>query len=312
NDIVKNTKRIIAVNRNLGFFTTGYNYLIQIIPAVIVAPLFIRGQAPFGVIPQAAMAFAHLLGAFSLIITQFQQISSYAVVVARLSALGDGADRVGAKDVSRIQTDETNGDLAWDHLTLRSPHDGRVLVHDLSVAVPMGRRVLVTGPSEAGRIALFRATAGLWHAGEGRIAHPPADAIMFIPERPYLPPGTLRQSLVALVGDATVDDARTLDVLRALGLDNVVARAGGLDVEQDWDELLSLGEQQQLAVARVVLAGPRIVLLDRPATLLGAEDGARALALLAAHGMTCVTFAADDRFAPQHDARLELADDGSW
>src|SRR6185436_13948234 len=85
--LVSNFRRIIAVNRNLGFFTTGYNWMIQIIPALIVAPLFIAGQAEFGVITQSAMAFAHLLGAFSLVVTQFQVISSYAAVLARLSTL---------------------------------------------------------------------------------------------------------------------------------------------------------------------------------------------------------------------------------
>ena len=311
-DIVENTKRIIAVNRNLGFFTIGYNYLIQIIPAIIVAPLFIRGEAPFGVIPQSAMAFAHLLGAFSLIVTQFQQISSYAVVIARLSALAEGTDRAAAKDASRIAIDETNGALAWDHLTLRSPHDQRVLVDDLSLVVPPGLRVLVTGGNEAGRTALFRATAGLWHAGEGRVAHPPPDAIMFIPERPYLPPGTLRKSLVPMGSDAAIKDARILEVLGALGIDSVVARVNGLDVEHDWDDVLSLGEQQQLAMARVVLAAPRFVLLDRPATVLDADNLTRALVLLAAHGITSVTFAPDAWLAPQHDAVLELTPDGRW
>jgi vitamin B12/bleomycin/antimicrobial peptide transport system ATP-binding/permease protein len=311
-DLVENMKRIIAVNRNLGFFTTGYNYLIQIIPVLIVAPLFIRGQAPFGVISQSSMAFSHLLGAFSLIITQFQQISAYAVVVARLSALAEGVERVTARDVPGIEIDDTGTDLAWDHLTLRSPHDGRLLVDDLTLSVPRGMRALVTGPSEAGRIALFRATAGLWHVGEGRIVHPPPDAISFIPERPYLPPGTLRQSLVRTGSEARVGEARILDVLRALGIESVVAQAGGLDVEHDWDNLLSLGEQQQLAFARVVLAAPRFVLLDRPATLLSAEDVARAVALLAADGITSVTFAPDAQLAARHDAQLEVADDGTW
>jgi putative ATP-binding cassette transporter len=311
-DIVENTKRIITVNRNLGFFTTGYNYLIQIIPAIIVAPLFIRGQAPFGVIPQSAMAFAHLLGAFSLIITQFQQISSYAVVVARLSALAEGTDRAAAKDGSRIEVDETTGSLAWDHLTLRSPHDGRVLVDDLSLVVPPDLRLLVTGPNEAARMALFRATAGLWHTGEGRVAHPPPDAIMFIPERPYLPPGTLRESLVPMGDAAATKDARILEVLRALGVDSVVPRVNGLDAEHDWDDVLSLGEQQQLAIARVILTAPRFVLLDRPATVLDADDLGRALALLTALGITSVTFASDAWLTSQHDAVLELALDGRW
>src|SRR5262245_6588083 len=92
--LVDNYQRIIAVNRNLGFFTTGYNYLIQIIPALIVAPLFIRGAVEFGVVTQSAMAFAQLLGAFSLVVNQFPLLSSYAAVTERLGALGDAIDRV--------------------------------------------------------------------------------------------------------------------------------------------------------------------------------------------------------------------------
>ena len=105
-DLVANAKRIIKVNRNLGFFTTGYNYLIQIIPVLIVAPLFIRGQAEFGVITQSAMAFSHLLGAFSLVVTQFPQISSCAVVVARLSALAESTEGVTARSVGGIEIDD--------------------------------------------------------------------------------------------------------------------------------------------------------------------------------------------------------------
>jgi len=95
-----NFRRIISVNRNLGFFTTGYNYLIQIIPALIVAPLFIRGKVEFGVITQSAVAFAQLLGAFSLIINQFQSISSFAAVTARLSSLV-GAVEKGSPSAQR-------------------------------------------------------------------------------------------------------------------------------------------------------------------------------------------------------------------
>src|SRR5262245_48813504 len=92
--LVDNYRRITSVNRNLGFFTTSYNYLIQIIPALIVAPLFIRGEVEFGVVPQSAMAFAQLLGAFSLVVNQFPLLSSYAAVTERLGALGDAIDRV--------------------------------------------------------------------------------------------------------------------------------------------------------------------------------------------------------------------------
>jgi putative ATP-binding cassette transporter len=186
-----------------------------------------------------------------------------------------------------------------------------VLVNDLTLSIPPGMRTLVTGPGEAGRLALFRATAGLWRAGQGRIVQPLTGA-MLVPERPYLPPGTLRQGLLRAGSEATVGDPRILEVLRALALENVVARADGLDVEHDWDDLLSLGEQQQLAFARVVLAVPRFALLDRPATLLGPADVARALGLLAMHEITSVTFASDAQLAAHHDAQLDVAHDGTW
>jgi vitamin B12/bleomycin/antimicrobial peptide transport system ATP-binding/permease protein len=312
-DLVANMKRIIAANRNLGFFTTGYNYLIQVIPVLIVAPLFIRGQAEFGVISQSGMAFSHLIGAFSLIITQFQQISSYAVVLARLSALSESVERVAARDgAGGIEIDETGDALAWDRVTLRSPADGTVLVAALSATVEAGRPVLVTGANEAARLALFRATAGLWRGGEGRIVRPPADAIQFVPERPYLPPGSLRQTLVRTGSEGEVDDAQILEVLRALGVEGVVERAKGLDVEHDWGDLLSLGEQQHFVLARVLLASPRYVVLDRLATLLGGGEVAKVLALLAERGITAVTFAADAELAARHDARVDLAVDGTW
>lgn len=311
-ELVANTKRIIAVNRNLGFFTTGYNYLIQIIPILIVAPLFIRGQAEFGVISQSSMAFSHLIGAFSLIVTQFQQISSYAVVLARLGSLGEAVEHVEASAGSRIEIDETGTEIAYHAVTLRSPQDGRTLVAALSGSVHSGTRTLVAGPNEAARIALFRATAGLWDAGEGRIVRPPTGEVLFVTERPYLPPGTLRQALVRTGREEALGDERIVEVLRGLGIDGMLERAGGLDVERDWDELLSLGEQQALSFARLVLAAPRFALLDRPGTVLDADAIARALDVLAAHSITAVTFSADAALAARHDARLELAVDGGW
>ena len=101
-----NFRRIIAVNRNLSFFTTGYNWMIQIIPALFVAPLFISGEVEFGVITQSAMAFTMLLGAFSLIITQFQSISSFTAVVARLSSLGEAVEKLASAAAPAIEIRE--------------------------------------------------------------------------------------------------------------------------------------------------------------------------------------------------------------
>jgi len=308
--LVANTRRIINVNRNINFFTTGYNYLIQLIPIVIVAPMFIRGETDFGVVTQSAMAFSHVIGAFSLIVTQFQQISLYAAVIARLSAIIEATEPV--EEGSEIELDASGTEIAYQDLTLRGPRDGRLLVRELRVTIPAGTRVQVTGPNQAPRVALFRATAGLWNRGSGRIVCPPPGAVFFLPERPYLPPGSLREALSPASRKTPLDDVSILDVLRALHVDGVLERAGGLDVERDWDEHLSLGEQKSLSLARLVLAAPRFALLDRPGNVLDLDAVTRALDLLAQRSITAITFESAPELAAFHDMRLELASDGSW
>lgn len=311
-ELATNFRRIIAVNRNLGFFTTGYNYLIQIIPALIVAPLFIRGEVEFGVITQAAMAFAHLLGAFSLIVTQFQSISSFAAVIARLGFLAEGIEQARSSKTSAIESLEEGDRIAYEGVTLRSSEDGRVLVKDLSISVPCGTRLLIVGPDENVKLALFRATAGIWRAGEGRIIRPPLDQILFLPERPYLPPGTLREVLVRAEKESLMSETRMFDTLRALGLEQVVARCGGLDVEHDWDDVLSLGEQQLLAFTHILLASPRFAVLDRASTALDSAEMRKILKMLSDHSITYVNIGELGEQLDDYDALLELMGDGTW
>ncbi len=147
--------------------------------------------------------------------------------------------------------------MRYEHLTLRSPRRGRVLVDALDATIVEGDCVLVTSADELALVALFRASAGIWDFGEGRILRPSVDEILFVPERPYLPPGTLRDVVVRAGREGQVTDAVIETALQALGVEALVARNGGYDTEQDWDSVLSLREQQLLAIARVLLARPR-------------------------------------------------------
>jgi putative ATP-binding cassette transporter len=311
-DLTANFQRIILVNRNLGFFTTGYNYMIQIIPALIVAPLFIKGDAQFGIIAQSAIAFAHLLGAFSLIVTQFQSISTYTAVIARLSGLREAMDDNGPPREPTIEICNACEHIAFEGLTLRSPRSGRDLVKDLSLSVPRGKGLLMIVPNESAKTALFRATAGLWDAGVGRILRPNDRALMFLPERPYLPPGTLRQIVTPSDSNGSFTDERILATLHTLNLEPALVRAGGLDRERNWNELLSLGEQQLLAFARVILAEPAIVMLDHPTRALSECQIDELLEMLRHRGMTYITLGDDDDDPDAYDDVLFVAQDGTW
>ena len=134
------------------------------------------------------MAFSTLVAAFSLIVTQFQSISNFAAALARLSSMVEAIEHSQTSMGSAIEIVEAKGRLAYERLTLLSSANGSPLLRDLSISIPSGTRVLVTGSNQAARAVLLRATAGIWTAGAGRILRPGADDIFFLAQRPYLPP----------------------------------------------------------------------------------------------------------------------------
>lgn len=311
-DLVANFRRITAVNRNVGLFTTGYNWLIQIIPVLIIAPAFMRGDIEFGVITQSAAAFAMLVAAFSFIVTQFQQISTFAAVVSRLSSLLEAIEKVGVRTEGGIEIVEAEGRLAYEHLTLLSSPGRPPLLKDLSVSIPRGARILVTGSDESAGMALFRATAGIAPVGTGRIVRPGPDEISFVPQQPYLPPGTLREILVPSGRAGEISDERIFRLLGELGIERVKDLAGGLDTEQDWATSLTMRERQLLALASVVLAAPHFVCLEKAEAVLDAEELPRVLRGLSEISTTSVNFGEADGAHGFYDAVLECREDGTW
>ena len=330
-DLTANFERIIRINRNVGFFTTGYNWLIQLIPVVIIAPLYMCGAVEFGVVTQAAAAFMQLVGAFSLIVTQFQSISSFAAVVARMDALvtaiEDGAEatRVG------IVTVEDDRRVAFEKLSLHAPGQDRLLVRELSFEMREARRVLVLGDDETAVSALFRAAAGLWTAGAGRIVRPSFDHIMFLSERPYLPPGPLNDLLlrprradcgIALEhqperrrpqpGGQRFPETRVKDVLGLPGIAPLLERVSALQIDHEWDTVLTLGEQQLLVCARLLLAAPRFAFLERPSTTLEGEPLEQVLRTLRSHAIGYVVFEQEATNLAAYDTVLELLPGGGW
>lgn len=309
-ELAANFKRIIVVNRNVGYFTTGYNWMIQIIPVVIIAPAFIRGDMEFGVITQSAAAFAMLVGAFSFIVRQFKSISNFATVVARISSLLDAIEEAREPAATDLEIVETEGSLAYEHLTMTSPTED-VLLKNLSIVVPTDTRLIVAGDGEAAGTALFRATAGIGTSGNGRIIRPARERMRFLAQRTYSARGTLRQILVPSERSPEESDDQILALLKRLGLARALA-AGGLDKEQDWSTILSPREQQIIAIASVLIAAPSYVLLEKADVIFGHELLAEILRLLAERKIACVNFAEADAPRTAYDAVLEYHADGSW
>jgi putative ATP-binding cassette transporter len=311
--LVANYRLIISVVRDVKLVTGGYNYLTQLIPVLIVAPLYLRGEVEFGVVTQASMAFALLFNALSLIVEQFQSLSEFAAVIGRLGSLQEALAESAEPARGGIAVVERDDHVGYDHMTLRTPREDRVLIRELSLEVPRGRRVLVDGPNGAGKTALFRATAGLWQRGAGRIVRPRPDHVLFLPQRPYTMPGMLRDQFCNTMAGENCPEDRVAAVLHELGLEGFVGQAGGLDAEQDWSSVLSLGEQQLVAFARLLLAAPAYAFLDHATSALSEPRQAAVYEMLSRSDITYVTVG--DRtpsLLEHHDLLLVLQEDGSW
>ncbi len=311
-DLAGNFRRLIRINRNLGFFTTGYNYFIQIIPALLIAPMFIFGEVEFGVITQSTMAFATLLGAFSLIVTQFQSISAFTAVTARLHLLSEAIEKAHRTNPCSILIEESPDRVRFDAVTLHSSDGNRVLIENLNAEILRGERWLINCPDDAPKVALFRAAAGVWDCGGGRITRPGLEDILFLPERPYLPPGPLRDVLLRTGMESVTKDGEIRVVLQRLGIDEAVNRAGGLDAEKDWDDEFSIGEQHMFSIARIFLAKPAFVFLDRPGSSLPKNQISTILDMLSEQGIGCVVLAKNGEARLRYDGMLDIRQDGTW
>jgi vitamin B12/bleomycin/antimicrobial peptide transport system ATP-binding/permease protein len=314
--VVEIVKRVIAVNRNMGFFTSYFNYLVPILPIILVAPSYLRGEIEFGEVTQAAMAFAQLVGALAVFIAQFQNFSAFAAVVTRLGSLETAIQEAQTQAQGQIHIAWDDTRVAYDKLTLTTPpsagQGGRVLIKELSLEIPRGRRLLIKGNDGAGKSALFRATAGLWSNGTGSVVCPHRDKMMFLPQKPYTILGNLRDQMLYGLHEHSISDEQILEVLRALKFDSIVQRVGGLDSERDWLATLSIGEQQQLAFVRLLLANPRFAFLDQAISSLDPQRGKQLYQLLAATSITYLSVGDHVHIQEYHDLVLELTEVGSW
>jgi vitamin B12/bleomycin/antimicrobial peptide transport system ATP-binding/permease protein len=311
-ELVDNFRAIVSVNRNLGFFTIGYNYLIQIIPILIVAPLYFRGRVEFGVIGQSAGAFVAIIGALSLIVTQFTQISSFVAVINRLGTIWEALEEAPATQALKIEMSHDETRVAFEGLTLRTPKADKVLVDALNLEVPLGRRLLILGQDGTSKTALGRAVVGIWESGEGRIIRPSPENILFVPQRPYTALGTLRDQFVDIDYLGPAADERLTTVLTQLAFGPILDRVGGLDAERDWGNILTVGEQQLLGIARILIAQPKFAFLDRATNALSTSRARHVYELLSYTEITYISIGDQAYLRDFHDNVMELLDDGKW
>eukprot|EP00178_Gracilaria_changii_P003486 TRINITY_DN1516_c0_g1_i1.p4 TRINITY_DN1516_c0_g1~~TRINITY_DN1516_c0_g1_i1.p4 ORF type:complete len:665 (-),score=95.84 TRINITY_DN1516_c0_g1_i1:6350-8344(-) len=377
---------IIVWSRNLAFFTTTYSYVIQILPLVIIAPMYFTGSIELGVVSQSQQAFGHILDDLSLIINEFERISAFSAGIDRLGELeefiytrfGKGSEitfskpdadnkgqqqttltqdesaedqefaemygreeaiarfrrlqfeklrREGAHHVeelldlehgssrSEISTTITpNGEskVVVDNLTLKTPDRlHRVLFENVSFTLENGERMLIVGPSGTGKSSALRALAGLWSCGEGSVMRPKLDDMFFLPQKPYCTLGSLKEQLVypTPVSESNVTPEEVNAALEIVNLESLPSRVGGLDEVRDWSGILSLGEQQRLAFARLIIGRPKLAILDECSSALDVASEDRLYSHLQTLGIGYISVGHRPSLFRYHNLLLRLGSD---
>jgi putative ATP-binding cassette transporter len=277
--VLRNWWQLIRAQRNLTLLTGGIGQANSVVPVLVAAPAYFGGLITLGAIAQIRIAYGQVSGALAWFVFAYQEIARWRANVERLITMSDVMDTT-ERQLARGGIVVVPGDgavLRLDHVSIEDP-DGRILVDEASGVVHAGERVAITGPSGAGKTILLRTIAGIWPFGAGRIEMPAPARMIFVPQWPYMPVGTLAAAASYPAAEGAFSDERIGEALAGLGLEHLVERLH--DVDQ-WDALLSPHEQQRLALVRVLLHEPDWIFLDKATSALDEAMERRAYELLA-------------------------------
>ena len=306
--VIGNWLALMQRQKKLMFFTQSFSQASVIFPYIVVSPAYFAGAMQLGGLMQTASAFNSVQTALAYFITSYRSIAEWSAIIARLEgfeqAMAAGRAAAVTPPSVEVVSRGAGAEFAIDRLDVRLP-GGEPIVAAEHIAFPAGERVLVTGPSGSGKSTLFRAIAGIWPFGSGRVIVPEGAKVMLVPQRPYFPLATLAAAVGYPAQAGTFDDGRVAEALVAVGLPELVARLGE---EAHWNRMLSLGEQQRLAIARALLHAPDYLFLDEATASLDEAAEAALYRLLQDRlkGTAIISIGHRSTLGAFHGRRVEL------
>jgi vitamin B12/bleomycin/antimicrobial peptide transport system ATP-binding/permease protein len=311
-EVFENYKRLIFWQLNLNILSNAYEFIPFILPAIVVAPSIFTGELEVGKVSEAQGAFIRVFFSLNLVVARFDSLTTFGAGVKRLFAFAEALEQPTIEvETETIQT-EIVSELALDEMTLQTPNRERTLIEQLSVRLAPGEGLLVRGPSGCGKSSMLRAIAGLWRTGSGKVLRPPLTEMLFLPQRPYMILGTLRDQLLYPKLDLEIDEEQLKMVLFQVNLSNLHERHGGFDIEQDWAEVLSLGEQQRILFARLLLNQPAYVILDEATSALDIHNEALLYEQLQSSDITFLSVGHRPTLDRYHSFILSLTEYRTW
>jgi putative ATP-binding cassette transporter len=298
---------LMRQQKRLNFFIIFYRLLANIFPIVVASPRYFSNAIELGGLMQISSAFGNVQGALSWFVSAFTGLASWKATVDRLTTFMDAIEAVETAKPGIAVAPGGRPELTADQLRVSLP-DGRDLIGGLSATVGAGDRILISGPSGAGKTTLFRTLAGLWPYGAGAIRTPDKGRALFLPQRPYLPLGTLRHALCYPEQSGHFPDDALKAALEDVHLPELKDR---LDDTGNWSMELSVGEQQRLAIARALLLKPDWLYLDEATAALDAANEQRMYRLITERlpNATVLSIAHRPEVAKYHRRRLSIDPD---
>jgi len=296
----------MTYNKRLTWITAFYGQAASVFPMIVAAPQYFAGQISLGVLTQTADAFGQVQGALSWFVDTFATLAGWKAVVDRLTTFSEAM--VKAKEMANRNAFEARTaavpELVLQDVEVRLPN-GNVLLDDVDITIRQGERVVLQGPSGCGKTTLFRVLAGLWPFGRGRIGLPKDARVLFLPQKPYLPVGTLKEVLSYPDMPEQHSDEACREVLKTCGLAELAPR---LQEQANWSLMLSGGEQQRLAFARALLYQPNWLFLDEATSALDEAAEAQMYTLVRARlgAASVISVAHRPAVAAMHKRRLVI------
>ncbi|MCP9917349.1 ABC transporter ATP-binding protein/permease [Cyanobium sp. ATX 6F1] len=316
---IRNYNGLIIWEALIQVIQRSYDYFSRFLPWLVIAPIYFAKEVDFGVFGQASIAFSQVLFSVSYIVNNIDRLAAFSASISRLESFQGRVEEIASQASSDAAIAlEAAGDgpavdaIVVQHIDLVPPGSGRVLIHDLSVEVTPQERLLVVGPSGCGKTSFLRLVSGLWAPAAGSIQRPALADLLFIPQKPYMILGSLREQLCYPLQPDRFSDDHLRNVLEEVRLGELVNRYPNLDIKLDWPRLLSLGEQQRLAFARLLLNSPRFVVLDEATSALDVSTERHLYALLRDREMAFVSVGHRPTLADFHTRVLALDGNGSW